>query len=144
MTMARERIRISTRIWEDENWRALETDQQLFLIACMAVGADGACTDERIIKATGWDAGFVSVNRQALAGGVFEHLLIGNRKRRALPKRLAREVLERGGHKCAQCGSRDGLQIDHIFPVARGGSDDIDNLQVLCKPCNLRKGARVA
>lgn len=35
------------------------------------------------------------------------------------------------------------LQLDHIIPVALGGAvDDPDNMQTLCEPCNLTKGAR--
>ena len=32
------------------------------------------------------------------------------------------------------------LQIDHIKPVSRGGTDDLSNLQALCEECNKRKG----
>lgn len=32
--------------------------------------------------------------------------------------------------------------IDHVIPLARGGADSEENLQLLCRPCNLRKGAR--
>ena len=32
---------------------------------------------------------------------------------------------------------------DHIFPRSLGGSDDLDNLRLLCRPCNSKKGARV-
>ena len=41
------------------------------------------------------------------------------------------------------CGERKllkNLQIDHKYPVDRGGSNDKSNLQLLCRPCNLRKG----
>ena len=31
------------------------------------------------------------------------------------------------------------LEIDHIRPLSRGGSDDLDNIQVLCGRCNMRK-----
>lgn len=32
------------------------------------------------------------------------------------------------------------LEIDHKYPFSRGGGDEIDNLQLLCTPCNMRKG----
>jgi 5-methylcytosine-specific restriction endonuclease McrA len=35
-----------------------------------------------------------------------------------------------------------GYHVDHIIPLARGGSDGPDNLQLLCPPCNISKGAR--
>ncbi len=47
------------------------------------------------------------------------------------------------GRKCMYCGirlTRDNLQIDHKFPVSRGGSNEKWNLQALCRQCNSRKG----
>lgn len=51
-------------------------------------------------------------------------------------------VLTKFGHKCANCNSVDQLQLDHIVALSMGGSNDIDNLQILCKKCNTSKGGR--
>ena len=39
-----------------------------------------------------------------------------------------------------KCGSRENLEIDHVVPLARGGSNRLENLQLLCQDCNRRKG----
>ena len=51
-------------------------------------------------------------------------------------------VLYRDGGACVKCKSAESLTMDHIIPVKLGGSDDIENLQTLCKPCNSSKGAK--
>ena len=56
---------------------------------------------------------------------------------------LRNAVLSRDAHRCVSCGSGSRLQIDHEFPVALGGGDEIENLRTLCQPCNSSKGARV-
>jgi len=54
------------------------------------------------------------------------------------------EVLARDKWKCLSCGRtarEDGilLEVDHIIPRSKGGTDDIGNLQTLCKKCNIGK-----
>ena len=135
---------IPTAIWADPEWIALNSSEQLFALACMTLGKSGPCTDERLQRHTGWDIDFIRDQRNGLLGTKFAHLTIGNVKRRRLPRSVVRVVLERDSRMCVQCGSAEVLQIDHIHPVSKGGSDDMENLQTLCRSCNCRKGARIA
>ena len=62
--------------------------------------------------------------------------------RQPIPRKLRHEVFKRDGYRCRECGaSKDdtSLEIDHIVPVAKGGTNDIDNLQTLCRECNSMK-----
>ena len=61
--------------------------------------------------------------------------------RRNLSSETRNRVLDRDGRKCRYCGNvaRNHLQVDHIFPVSRGGTDDEINLVAACSVCNRRK-----
>jgi len=55
-------------------------------------------------------------------------------------KPLRKKVFERDDYTCQYCGDRGGeLECDHIHPVSKGGSNDIDNLATACKLCNRSK-----
>jgi len=52
-------------------------------------------------------------------------------------------LLEKWGHQCAYCGKENiPLQIEHIVPRAKGGSNRISNLCLSCEKCNLAKGTK--
>jgi 5-methylcytosine-specific restriction endonuclease McrA len=52
------------------------------------------------------------------------------------------ELCARYDFRCLKCGEKKPLSADHIIPVSRGGTNDISNLQPLCRPCNTSKGAK--
>jgi 5-methylcytosine-specific restriction endonuclease McrA len=55
------------------------------------------------------------------------------------------EILRLQKGRCAYCRvelDSTTQHVDHIVPLIRGGINDRKNLQVLCEPCNLRKGCR--
>lgn len=52
------------------------------------------------------------------------------------------KVLVRDRFTCTYCGAigpETELEVDHIHPVSKGGSNHISNLTTACKPCNLKK-----
>lgn len=54
-------------------------------------------------------------------------------------------LLDKWGRRCAYCGAKDTpLQVEHIVPRARGGSDRVSNLTLACAPCNQQKGTQTA
>lgn len=87
---------------------------------------------------------FSRIWRGATYAGTVEELGLEVSLRSPVPAKRRWEVLERDGRRCVVCGASaaDGatLHVDHVVSVYNGGSNDIENLQTLCEPCNLGKG----
>ena len=65
--------------------------------------------------------------------------------RRAISASVRFRVLSRDGFTCKYCGAKPPcavLEVDHVIPVASGGTNAIGNLVTCCEACNLGKGAR--
>lgn len=53
-------------------------------------------------------------------------------------------LLEKWGRRCAYCGKTDvPLEIEHILPRIKGGTDRVSNLTLACHSCNQKKGMRI-
>jgi len=61
--------------------------------------------------------------------------------RRAIPDDLKQYIWTRDQGECQACGANAEIQFDHIIPLAWGGSNNVENLQLLCGPCNRSKSA---
>ena len=60
----------------------------------------------------------------------------------AISKRTRFEVLRRDNYTCRYCRSAESeLTLDHVTPVALGGTDEITNLVAACKDCNAGKAS---
>ena len=83
-----------------------------------------------------------------------EMIRIGNASRHGLRKHIP-TLAERDGPNCQHCGKRcadlivgvwmahGGTHVDHVIPRAKGGGEDVSNLQLLCASCNTSKRDRV-
>lgn len=64
-------------------------------------------------------------------------------RRPPIPDDMASLVRSRAGYVCQKCGSDDRCEIDHITPWHIVLVHEVDNLQLLCLPCNRAKGGKV-
>ncbi len=66
-------------------------------------------------------------------------------ERKNISKKIRFEVFKRDMFTCQYCGKSSPdviLEVDHINPVAEGGTNDLTNLITSCRDCNRGKGAR--
>ena len=59
---------------------------------------------------------------------------------------VAPVVLQRDSYACQWCDTflhEGNWSIDHIIPLSKGGTNDLDNLQAMCRSCNSMKGTLV-
>lgn len=61
---------------------------------------------------------------------------------RYIPNRVKDAVRERDQNRCTNCGDTSYLEFDHKTPYSKGAPNTIENLQLLCRKCNLAKGKR--
>ena len=64
---------------------------------------------------------------------------ISNVERARVSNKMRFSIFSRDHSRCVKCGSAHNLEIDHIIPISKGGKSTYDNLQTLCKRCNMNK-----
>lgn len=62
---------------------------------------------------------------------------------RHIPRDVRQRVWQRYGGRCAECSATEYLEFDHIVPFAKGGSNSDNNVQLLCRRCNLKKSDHI-
>lgn len=65
----------------------------------------------------------------------------GERHSRVIPQDVKIAVSARDQGKCVRCGATKDLHFDHKVPWSRGGTNTVNNIQLMCGACNRRKGA---
>lgn len=63
-------------------------------------------------------------------------------KRHYIPKSIRIKILQKYGGKCAYCGCNLTMKtmcIDHIYPIRKGGIDNLENYNPACRECNYYK-----
>jgi hypothetical protein len=65
------------------------------------------------------------------------------KRSRHISRDVRQTVWRQYGGRCADCEADDYLEFDHIIPVAKGGSNAVANIQLLCRRCNNKKSDRI-
>jgi len=63
---------------------------------------------------------------------------------RHISDKTKREVWMRDNGVCVECQSPENIEYDHIHPISKGGNSNLENVQLLCRPCNRKKRAKTA
>ena len=97
--------------------------------------------------------GFYGVEDPMLAEAVIDTLVRMDKRQllapqadaasRYIPQDVRQAVWQRDQGKCVQCGAATYLEFDHIIPFSQGGASTVNNVQLLCRKCNLAKGSRI-
>ncbi|OFZ47623.1 MAG: hypothetical protein A2381_09600 [Bdellovibrionales bacterium RIFOXYB1_FULL_37_110] len=61
---------------------------------------------------------------------------------RHIPRKIKETVYKRTNGECENCKSTQNLEFDHLIPYAKGGTNNLTNIQLLCSNCNKRKAIK--
>lgn len=87
---------------------------------------------------------FVEYNNNGATKEKIE-VIFQRKSRKTINNALRYEIMKRDNFKCCICGKSPAnetgtiLEIDHILAVTKGGDNSVENLQTICKNCNIGK-----
>lgn len=116
---------------EGERWERHTDLQSGKVISCGCAFRDKKAHMSFAARMKGAAACAIRRARRAKSGGSFT------------AKQISELLIKQRG-RCACCRVRLGAKFhrDHIVSLAQGGTNEIHNIQLLCRPCNLAKGAK--
>lgn len=88
-------------------------------------------------------AAYLTEVLRAVLAKHLRHVVLQQSASRSIPADVRAAVWQRDGARCAQCGSTQYIEYDHIIPFSKGGATSVANLQLLCRACNLQKGNKI-
>ena len=83
-----------------------------------------------------WAAFQISMYRRRLRANMAR-----SRRPREFTAEVKRAVIAVAGHRCARCRTETALEVDHIVPVALGGTNEVMNAMTLCRTCHRAKSS---
>ena len=137
-------IKLYNSLLDDYLFAKLPDPQKYQLMALWLVASK---TDNKIPNDTAWLKielrATTLVNLDALIAGGWLEPWSPKKKEvwgsRYIPGEIKDSVWKRDLGKCVWCGRKTNIEFDHIVPVSRGGKSELNNLQLLCRQCNLKK-----
>jgi len=142
--VARDRASIDKSIFKDNDFTSLSRGAQWVYLSRRIYGQKEVVTVELIQS---WARGVTRSDAEEaireLSESPYGYVLKKRATRKKITPALRQEVYESDGFACVVCGTSENLEIDHIIPVSKGGTDDRINLQTMCAQHNRKKGNKV-
>lgn len=128
-------------------YRVLSSDGHRMAVAASMADVDALALHKRLaskrtvnVQRTVKAQSIRAISPRPTSGGETTRLRMRRQHERTRATSYAK-LAQRDGERCAVCGSTDALTVDHIVPIARDGTNELSNLQLLCFGCNVKKGA---
>ena len=81
--------------------------------------------------------------QELIQDGLISENYFSKYNRVSIPSHVKEAVWKRDKQSCVDCGSRENLEFDHNIPVSKGGSNTVNNIQLLCQRCNRKKSNKI-